>query len=250
MQELRVPVGIDPSGNLVLVDKATKSVAYTCPSCEEALILKDGGKRTKHFSHPANGICSPESILHKTAKLLIMKAISANAAGTPDGEIILDRICDSCRDTFPHTLPLKTFTSAAQEVRVGKFICDVVGYRGKGAHALSVEILNTHSVSGDKLEQLEGYWIELNAEDVIQSPNRWRTVQAKLKPHQCKRCLELAKKPLVKISTGSTFLRDFIEASKRAAAAPSPVRDPNAEAYWKRVEELRKRINARSRRRL
>lgn len=250
MQELRVPIGIDPSGNLVRVEKATKSIAYNCPSCKEALILKDGGKRTKHFSHPANGICSPESIVHKTAKLLIAGVISANAAGTPEGKIVLDRTCDSCRAAFPQTLPMKTFTSVAQEVRVGKFICDVVGYREKGVPALSVEIMHTHSVHGEKLETLQGFWIELDAEDVIQNPNRWHSVQARLKPHRCSKCRNISKEPLVKVSYESSFLKKFIEIAKRDAASPAPIRDPNAEAYWQQVSELRQRLFARSRKRL
>jgi hypothetical protein len=248
MRELRVPLGLDTSGALVRAAEADRLTPYACPSCQAVLVLRAGTKRIKHFSHSPNGVCSPESILHKTAKLLIANVISANAAGTPAGEIVLDRTCDSCRATYHHTLPLKTFTAAAQEVRVGKFICDVVGYREKGVHALSIEILHTHSVNGEKLEALQGYWIELDAEAVIQNPNRWQAVQAKLKPHRCERCRSVPKKPLVQMTFESP-LKKFIEAASRSSA-PAKVRDPHAEAYWQRVQELRQRLNARTRRRL
>jgi hypothetical protein len=187
--------------------------------------------------------------LHKTAKFLIANVISANAAGTPAGKITLDRACESCRSIYPQTLPLKTFTAAAQEVRVGKFICDVVGYREKGVHALSIEIMHTHSVNGEKLEALQGYWIELDAEAVIQNPNRWRAIQAKLKPLKCERCRSLPKKPLVQMTFESP-LNKFIEAANRNPTPQAKIRDPYAEAYQQRVRELAQRLNARKRRRL
>jgi hypothetical protein len=132
---------------------------------------------------------------------------------------------------------------------VGKFICDVVGYREKGAHALSIEIMHTHSVNGEKLEALQGYWIELEAEAVIQNPNHWRAVQAKLKPLKCERCQSLPKKPLVQMTFKSS-LKQFIEAANQIAATPSKIRDPYAEAYQQRVRELAQRLNARKRKRL
>jgi hypothetical protein len=235
MKELRVPVGVDSLGNLVRAAQANRRERYFCPSCREKLVFRDGTHRVRHFAHPANGACSQESILHKTAKLLIANVISANAAGAPNGKIVLDRMCDTCRTTSPHDIPLKTFSSVAQEVKVGKFICDVVGYRDNGVQALSVEIFHMHGVSGEKLETLPGLWIELDAAAVIQNPNHWQPIQSKLKAYKCKRCKEPPPKPLVQIPSQQP-IEKLVNVVRQA---PIKVRNPYLESLR---EQIRRKL--------
>ncbi|MGF1836890.1 competence protein CoiA family protein [Photobacterium sanguinicancri] len=185
MDSLKVPFGLDPEGNLVPVEKARKSCKYVCPECKNELILKDGGKRAKHLSHPSSSGCSIESIQHKVAKLLINSAIVNNSNGNKT--ILIQNSCKCCSKLFNSEIPSKTFSAAKEEVKVSDYVCDVVGYRGEDI-ALAVEIYNTHKVSKSKAAELPVRWIELRAEDVISDNYQWKPIQGHLKAAFCPGC--------------------------------------------------------------
>ena len=73
MTELRIPFAIDDSGQLCSPVGSEKGKQYFCPVCGEPVIPRHGQKRVAHFAHKASGTCTPETIVHKTAKLLIQK---------------------------------------------------------------------------------------------------------------------------------------------------------------------------------
>ena len=129
--------------------------------------------------------CNFETILHKTAKLLIKQAILDNAANKRT--IDIKHCCGNCRSNFLTELPLKTFSGACEEIKVSDFICDVVGYRGTEI-ALGIEVLVTHKVGEDKAKNLPIYWVELNAEDIIANPYKWLPTQTHLKTIYCPSC--------------------------------------------------------------
>ena len=79
---IKVPYGVDPSGNLTASTDADKGREYRCPGCNSPLILKEGEIRTKHFSHKSDSHCNFETVLHITAKGLVSQAIKSNSAGT------------------------------------------------------------------------------------------------------------------------------------------------------------------------
>lgn len=80
MTDLLVPLAVDPSGRLVRPAAATRGQTYSCPSCGQPIIAKLGDRRVRHFAHAAGSNCSLETLLHKTAKRLVVQAI-ADALG-------------------------------------------------------------------------------------------------------------------------------------------------------------------------
>lgn len=73
--DLEVPYGLHPDGYLEKAEDARKGLNYLCPECEEPLVFRAGEYMVKHFAHKANTNCSGESIIHKTAKMLIAQTI-------------------------------------------------------------------------------------------------------------------------------------------------------------------------------
>lgn len=185
MESLKVPYGLENSGQLVTAAKAQKNKTYFCPNCNSQLVRRAGEIKVKHFAHPSSSNCSQESILHITAKKLIESAIRSNSLSKI--EITLQNKCYQCDVEFDTTLPFGTFTSAAQEVAVANYVCDVVGYRS-GVISLGIEIFHTHEVDGEKAAKLPIPWIELKAEDVINDPHHWKPAQSKLKTSFCSGC--------------------------------------------------------------
>ena len=180
-----IPFGTDKNENLIPVDDAVKGEQYYCIECGSPLMVKQGEIREKHFSHIPNSNCNRETVLHKTAKRLIQDVIKQNFRN--ESEINLKLNCDSCDK--PHTVNIKkgSFSDSKEEVRVGNFVCDVVGYRNNSP-SLGIEIFQTHKVDNEKGENLALPWIELNASDVISNPREWSPIKYKLQKNQCLPC--------------------------------------------------------------
>ncbi|WP_105213758.1 competence protein CoiA family protein [Pseudoalteromonas sp. T1lg22] len=185
MENLKILYGLNEAGELISAELAGKDTGYSCPCCGIKLVLRSGEVRVKHFAHPPSSGCSLESVLHITAKKLIRTTIDKNAKG--EQEISLENHCQNCGVVFSISLPMKTFSSAGLEVKVGDYICDVVGYRGDSI-GLAIEILNTHEVDAIKAANLQAFWVELKAEDVLKNPEKWVPTQANLKDSYCAGC--------------------------------------------------------------
>lgn len=187
-KSFRVPFGLNALGMPVKAADANKGELYSCPECSSSLVVKDGGKNTKHLSHPSNSQCNPESLIHKTAKKLIIDAIHRNAAGEIDLSIINQ--CVVCLNKFSATIGSNVFDDAQEEVSAGAFVVDVVAFSA-GQPKLLIEVKHSHAVSDEKGAELPGYWIELCAEDVITAPNKWVPIQQCLRPAACPGCKEI-----------------------------------------------------------
>lgn len=185
MENLKVPYGLNEVGELIPADMADIGACYKCPCCLENLIYRSGNIRAKHFAHPASSNCSLESVIHVTAKKLIQCVIIENSKGNQT--ITLENNCHNCGVVFSTNIPNKTFSNAGVEIRIGNYVCDVVGYRGNSI-ALAIEILNTHKVDNAKAQNLNAHWVELKAEDVIKNPLKWVPTQANLKDSYCPDC--------------------------------------------------------------
>lgn len=190
MENLRIPYGENEAGQLVSAMAAPAGGVYACPCCRVTLVHRAGEIRVKHFAHPASSNCNLESILHITAKRLVHDAIQSNTRG--EQVISLMSHCSNCDIDVQSTLPHGTFTHALEEVRIGNYRCDVAGYR-QSTVALAIEILNTHEVDNIKAQNLQAYWVELKAEDVINNPFHWIPTQARLKPSLCSTCKKAVK---------------------------------------------------------
>ncbi len=149
--------------------------------------MKSGSVLSAHFAHKAEGSCTGESVLHKTAKALLVQTVRQHIKAPL---IALICICEKCRKSFVKKLPSNAFEDAFEEVKVGKRICDVVTCKNGEAN-LAIEVLATHAVDEMKASDLDIRWIELAASDVIASPHIWRPVQRNLKPQTCPSCVTL-----------------------------------------------------------
>lgn len=99
----------------------------------------------------------------------------------------MDNHCKCCGVVFTTVLPSGTFNNAKLGMRIGDFICDVVGYRREKV-ALVGEIANKHSVDANKAISLELYWVELMAEDIVREPFQWGPSQTRIKDSYCTDC--------------------------------------------------------------
>ena len=84
MPELFVPFAVDNEGRLCSPETAEKGRSYFCPACHETVILKHGKIRRVHFAHKIDGSCNQETIIHKTAKQLVQKAVHEWKTGKSD----------------------------------------------------------------------------------------------------------------------------------------------------------------------
>ena len=113
MENLRIPYGLNETGELISAELAEKGKKHTCPCCGIQLVHRAGEVRTKHFAHPPSSNCSYESVLHITAKKLIQSVILKNA--TAKQTITLENHCHSCGVVFSTSLPMGTFSNAGLE---------------------------------------------------------------------------------------------------------------------------------------
>lgn len=185
MKTLRIPYGLNQTGELISAEHALKNTNYSCPFCRVQLVLRAGEVKIKHFAHQPSSKCSLESVLHITAKKLIQSVIIKNA--TDNQRITLESSCSGCGENLLINLPIGTFSNAELETKIGKYRSDVVGFRDNSI-ALAIEICNTHAVDQIKAEELEAHWIELKAEDVIINPTKWFPTQSNLKDTYCVSC--------------------------------------------------------------
>lgn len=185
--DLEIPYGLHPQGYLIRADEAEKQVQYYCPACEKPLVFRAGEYMVKHFAHMVNTQCSGESIIHKTAKMLIAQAISEQADATKKRTLNLQCTCKCCNSEFVKQLPHGTFTSSHEEKSVGNYICDLVAQK-EGQDVLAIEIFHTHKVDNIKAKNLSLHWIELSAESVLNNPYYWQPTQVNLKVTVCEKC--------------------------------------------------------------
>ena len=85
----------------------------------------------------------------------------------------------------------RLFSGASEEYRVGDYVCDVVGFIGAQPR-LAIEIRNTHAVNEVKARELPIHWIELDAAEVVDKPDLWKTIQSRLKDAFCTGCKKQA----------------------------------------------------------
>lgn len=184
--ELRVPFAIDGEDRLHSPETAEKGKTYFCPACKEVVILKRGEIRTAHFAHKVSETCNQETIIHKTAKLLVQKAVNDWKSGKSDSPT-LQRECQICYTRISQSLPEKV-DSAILEYRLPDgFIADVaLNVNGKPEAAIEIRV--THAVDEVKANRLSVPFIELDGYDVIENPAVWKPIEDKFKPLICAQC--------------------------------------------------------------
>ncbi len=167
-----------------------RGASYACPACRAPLVLRAGTIKSKHLSHKPSGTCTPETVLHVTAKLLLERALLGWLAGK--AEITCHRSCDDCGASMPFQLPRSRADSVAVEQRLACGRIPDVSLMLAGECTLAIEVFVTHAVDDDKAAALPVHWIELDADAVLDDPNNWRPRRARLREARCTECARLA----------------------------------------------------------
>lgn len=186
MPKLRVPFVIDDKDQLYTPATAEKGKNYFCPACRVAVILKQGEIRTAHFAHKVSETCNQETITHKTAKLLIRKAVNEWRSGKSDPPI-LQRACQICGESMSQPLPEKVDSAILEYKLANGAIVDVALMVGDIAQA-AIEIRVTHPVDEIKANRLTVPFIELDGYELIENPAVWRPITDNFKPLTCEQC--------------------------------------------------------------
>jgi len=182
-----VPVARSPGGELVRAEEAEPGLAYACPGCGEAVVLRRGDRRRAHFAH-RRASCAPDSALHRAAKAKVVEVVKAWRAGEGARPCIA-RSCArvACDGGIVQDLP-EDVTTARSEVRLASgLIGDVVLYRGSEP-AVAIEILVTSRVTEERAARFRLPWVELDAREVLERPYWWVAVRDGLRPFSCPTC--------------------------------------------------------------
>lgn len=163
----RIPVAREAGGRLVRPDDAHKGAVYTCPSCAGRVDVHAGEKKRRHFHHRA-GVCSSETVLHLSAKQLVVQAIDAWLAGTADPPVIVRRCAHAgCEATTRQAMPRKVGRAALEHRLRSGHVADVALLaRAADLPVAVIEIRHTHAVDDEKARELGVPWVEVDAAQV------------------------------------------------------------------------------------
>lgn len=183
-----VPYGVSDEGQLVYRTEAVRGAKYFCPSCRDPLILRKGRIRTPHFAHSSNTQCTPETVLHKTVKSLIVKTVMDWKAGKSRAPLIR-RFCSTagCDKHHDQELPKKV-EAAVEEYHLSSGRVVDVALVSNSQVVAAVEVFVTHAVDGTKEAKLELPWLEVEAQQILEQPLLWICHKDSLLPFQCPKC--------------------------------------------------------------
>jgi hypothetical protein len=186
MTGLSIPFAFNKERKLINPKDAVKNEDYFCPSCYELVVLRQGKIKVAHFAHKATNICNQETIIHKTAKLLVQKVVK-DWVETKSNSPVLERICQICYSSVNQNLPEKV-EDAILEYRLSDgSIADIALIVNNTAKA-AIEIKVTHAVDEIKANKIAVPFIELDGYEVIANPTNWKPITDKFKPITCKKC--------------------------------------------------------------
>ena len=184
--KLRVPFAFGDEKRLYDPETAEKGKHYFCPACQDAVILRKGEIKKAHFAHKVSETCNQETILHKTAKQLIVDAISDWKSDKTDAPV-LKRTCEICRQSKDQPLPDKV-ESAMLEYRMSEgFVVDVA-LMVENEPAAAVEIRVSHAVDENKAKSLSIPFIELEGQKVVENPTIFEPIFDRFLSFTCGAC--------------------------------------------------------------
>ena len=186
MEELLIPFAVDETGELCSPKDAKKGKNYFCPLCRELVVFRKGKVKKPHFAHKPNTKCNEETIIHKTAKLLIQQVVhkwKANKISVP----MLKKKCRICGKHIDQALPDIIDNALIEYKLPNGFIADVALMSGPDVY-LAVEIKVTHPVDDLKARSISVSFIELEGRQVIENPTVWKPVRDNLESLTCSEC--------------------------------------------------------------
>lgn len=188
MSKLKIPLALDSDGVVTRPEYANKQKRYFCPVCGDNLLLKMGEIKKVHFAHKATEICTEETVIHKTAKYLIIQSILKWKEGKLESPII-ERVCQYCGVVTEQKIPDK-IDHVKDEVKLNSgFIGDIALFSDSKPIAV-IEIKVAHAVTEQKKETIGIPFIEVEGEKIINNPEVWFPITDKFKPFKCQSCVE------------------------------------------------------------
>ncbi|SHF89037.1 Competence protein CoiA-like family protein [Caldanaerobius fijiensis DSM 17918] len=181
-----IPYAIDKEYKLYKAEEAKKDKYYFCPSCGEQVILRKGTIRTAHFAHKPDSTCSKETVIHKTAKLLIQEVIQSCEKDKTNFPIIL-RECKICRNLVKRRLPNQIEKAILEYKLPEGHIVDVALIANNKVVA-AVKIKVFHSVNKEKEDNLKIPFIEVDGYDIVENPSVWKPLKDTLPSFVCEQC--------------------------------------------------------------
>lgn len=181
-----IPYAVDEDGQLIRRQDASRDQRYACPKCGERIILRAGDIRVKHFAHLGEIPCASETILHATAKRLIVEVIHAWKSGMGPALQVVRKCIDCDVSHFQH-VPEKVL-SAKSEYRLPSGRVADVALLGANGPMAAIEIYVRHLVPQEKAGSLEVPWVELNGDEVVADPLLWKPRNDRFKPYTCEDC--------------------------------------------------------------
>jgi len=163
----------DKNGVLIKANDAVKTEDYFCPECNDKLILKKSGKTGKgskrpHFAHYSQSPnCTPEGVLHKSFKLLLLEKIRKHI--TEKSPINIEWECIYCHEK--HTGNLIQYAVETQdEYKMEKCRADIALLNQDSKPFAVIEIVVTHKPDEEVIEfykqnKIILIQIELDSED-------------------------------------------------------------------------------------
>lgn len=184
--KLRVPFAFDDEKKLYDPEAAEKGKCYFCPACQDTVILRKGKIKTPHFAHKVSETCNQETIIHKTAKQLIVDIISDWKSDKTDAPV-LKRTCEICRQSKDQSLPDKVECAMLEYRMSDGFIVDVA-LMVENEPAAAIEIRVSHAVDENKAELLSVPFIELEGQKVVENPTVFEPVLDRFLSFTCGAC--------------------------------------------------------------
>jgi hypothetical protein len=159
---------------LVSPEEARKGAVYACPSCDSPVDLHAGDKKRRHFHHRAGASsCTSESVLHLSAKRLVVQAVDDWLAGGQAPVFVRTCARPDCAEQTKQPMPKKVGRAAAEHrLRTGHVADVALLARAAELPVGVIEIHFTHAVDDTKAFELGVPWIEVEAEQVCSSAGR------------------------------------------------------------------------------
>lgn len=193
MAELKVPYALGLDNHIYSPIEAEKGKEYFCPSCHRKVILKQGLVKVPHFAHyveidPGQPPCNQETIIHKTAKYLIQKAVHDWKAGIGQCPILATD-CVRCYKPVEGLCPTHV-DGALLELTLPEGYRADVALMSAGIPLIIVEVRVSHSVSSEKATNLSVPYIEVDGYEILECHTRWQSITDTVMPKICDACQE------------------------------------------------------------
>jgi hypothetical protein len=193
---LAVPWALTPDDTLIQPDDYVTGTSIRCPGCLKELRAR-GGPETRvqrHFAHPPDSFCSPETILHKAAKRQILLTLQ-RWLERKGPAVEVQSVCPEprCGRSFLHPFKPPADQVVEEHRLLSGRVADVAVLRDGVAIAI-VEIFATHAIDDQKAVDLGGLpCAELDAEAALRSPLLWDPNPKRRKHPHCPDCARLHK---------------------------------------------------------